>query len=256
MAEITKYAPGTPSWVDLGAPDIDAAAEFYSELFGWDIQEAGPVEETGGYRMCMLRGQPVAGLGPQMDPSGSWWSSYVTVDDADGTAKAVEAAGGNVMAAPFDVLTAGRMGIFADPVGASFAVWQARDHIGAGIVNEPGTLTWNELWSRDTKAAASFYEQVFGWKAETHDMGGMSYTEFHLGDNAIAGMQPVPESVPAEAPSSWLVYFAVADCDASVTKIEALGGAIVMPALSIPIGRFAVATDRGGATFAIIQMTS
>jgi predicted enzyme related to lactoylglutathione lyase len=159
------------------------------------------------------------------------------------------------MMAPFDVLTVGRMGIFADPVGASFAVWQPGDHVGAGIVNEPGSFTWNELWSRDIGVASSFYERVFGWKAEAHEMGGMAYTEFHLGGDVVAGMMSVPESLPAQVPSSWLVYFAVADCDASVTKIQSLGGAIVMPAQTIPIGRFAVATDRGGATFGIIQMT-
>jgi uncharacterized protein len=256
MTEITKYAPGTPSWVDLGAPDVDAAATFYSGLFGWEITAAGPVEETGGYRMCMLRGLPVAGLGPQMSPEGSWWTTYVTVDDADATAAAITAAGGTVLMDPFDVFTVGRMAIFTDPAGASFALWQPLDHIGAGIVNEPGALTWNELWTRDPAVAAPFYEQVFGWKPEAHDMGGMAYTEFHLGDNTVAGMTSIPDSMPAAVPSNWLVYFAVADCDASAAKIASLGGAIVMPAMDLPVGRFAVATDLGGATFGIIQLAS
>jgi uncharacterized protein len=254
MAEIIKYAHGTPSWVDLGAPDVNAAAHFYSELFGWNVLEAGPVEETGGYRMGHLRGMPVAGLGPQMDPAASWWTTYVTVDDADAIAKVIEAAGGTAIMEPMDVMTVGRMGIFADPVGAAFAVWQPLDHIGAGIVNEPGTFTWSELSTRDTAAAGPFYEQVFGWTAKASDMGGMTYTEFHLGDNSIAGMMAMPESTPKGVPSHWLVYFAVADCDASVTKIESLGGAIISPAMDMPFGRFAVASDLGGATFGIIQM--
>jgi predicted enzyme related to lactoylglutathione lyase len=199
---------------------------------------------------------PVAGLGPQMDPAGSWWTTYITVDDADAIAKVIEAAGGSVLMEPMDVMTVGRMGIFADPVGAGFAVWQPLDHIGAGIVNEPGTFTWSELSSRDTAAAAAFYEQVFGWTAKANDMGGMTYTEFHLGDNAIAGMMPTPESTPESVPSNWLVYFAVADCDASVAKIESLGGAIVAPAMDLPVGRFAVASDVGGAIFGVIQMAS
>jgi predicted enzyme related to lactoylglutathione lyase len=87
-------------------------------------------------------------------------------------------------------------------------------------------------------------------------MGGMTYTEFHLGDNAIAGMMPTPESTPESVPSNWLVYFAVADCDASVAKIESLGGSIVAPAMDLPVGRFAVASDLGGAVFGIIQMAS
>jgi predicted enzyme related to lactoylglutathione lyase len=256
MAEIIKYAHGTPSWVDLGAPDVDAAAHFYSELFGWNVLEAGPVEETGGYRMAFLRGMPVAGLGPQMSPEGSWWTTYVSVDDADAITKVIEAAGGSVMMEPMDVMTVGRMGIFADPAGAGFAVWQPLDHIGAGIVNEPGTFTWSELSTRDAAAASPFYEQVFGWTAKATDMGGMTYTEFQLGDSSIAGMMPMPESTPAGVPSHWLVYFAVADCDASVAKIGSLGGAIVVPAMDMPVGRFAVAADLGGATFGIIQLAS
>ena len=176
MTEITKYAPGTPSWVDLRRARCRRGGAFLQRAVRVEVTEAGPVEETGGYRMCTLRGQSVAGLGPQMDPSGTWWTSYVTVDDADATAKVIASAGGKAIMDPMDVFTVGRMAVFTDPAGAAFAVWQPGDHIGAGIVNEPGTLTWNELWTRDEAASAPFYATVFGWKAEAHEMGPMTDT--------------------------------------------------------------------------------
>ncbi len=66
MSERTSYEPGTPCWVDLGTPDLDAAVDFYGGLFGWDVPEAENAEQTGGYRQAMLRGKPVGGVMPLM----------------------------------------------------------------------------------------------------------------------------------------------------------------------------------------------
>ncbi|HEX3648672.1 MAG TPA: VOC family protein, partial [Pseudonocardiaceae bacterium] len=176
--EMTSYQPGTPSWVDLAASDVNAAAEFYSALFGWHVPEGMP--EAGGYRIAELRGRPVAGIGPQMQagmpPN---WATYIDSSDIDATAKLVAEAGGQTYLAPMDVMEAGRMAVFADPSGAAFSVWQAGQHKGAGIVNEPGSLSWNELATRQPDVAIPFYQQVFGWQGQTHDMGeGMTYTEW------------------------------------------------------------------------------
>ena len=61
--EMTSYEPGVPSWVDLGTPDIEKAATFYSELFGWECPE-GP-EEAGGYRVCTSAGSRSPASGPR-----------------------------------------------------------------------------------------------------------------------------------------------------------------------------------------------
>ena len=75
--EKDSYDHGVPSWIDLGTPDIDASATFYSELFGWTVEEeTGP--DAGGYRMCTMRGRAVAGLGPQMNPGPPFWTTYAT----------------------------------------------------------------------------------------------------------------------------------------------------------------------------------
>jgi predicted enzyme related to lactoylglutathione lyase len=255
MPEMTSYEPGTPSWVDLGTPDVKDAARFYGQLFGWDIQEGPP--EVGGYSMCMLKGHAVAGIGPKMSPDQpTAWSTYVTVDDADKAAELATDAGGQVLMGPMDVMTVGRMAVFMDAAGAPISVWQPRDHIGAGLVNEPGTLCWNELLTRDVTGAKSFYNSVFGWEARDEAMQQGTYTVFYLGDKGIAGLMEMSgDMFPADMPPHWVVYFAVADCDASAAKITELGGTVVVPPMDIPtVGRFAVATDPAGAAFAIIKM--
>jgi predicted enzyme related to lactoylglutathione lyase len=240
--EIETHEFGVPSWVDLGADDPAAASEFYSSLLGWECPEGPP--ETGGYRVCLLRGLPVAGIGPKMGPGPSTWTTYVNVADADDVAGKVTAAGGSVLAPPMDVMTFGRMAVFADPAGAVFAAWQAGEHKGAGVVNEPGAFTWSELMTTDTDGATAFYEAVFGWGLAASEMEGLlAYGEWQVGGRTIGGMMPKPPTVPAEMPPAWGVYFAVADTDATVGEVQRLGGSVMMPATDIEPGRFAVVAD-------------
>ncbi|HEY3749447.1 MAG TPA: VOC family protein [Pseudonocardiaceae bacterium] len=254
--EMTTYQPGTPSWVDLSTPDVSAAAEFYGTLFGWQVQDS--MAEAGGYRLADLRGKPVAGIGPQMQPGmPPAWATYIATADADATAKAVNEAGGQTLMAPMEVMDVGTMAVFTDPTGAAFAVWQAGQHIGAGIVDEPGSLSWNELTTRQPEAAIPFYRDVFGWDSVTHDMGGTPYTEWLLdGRGSVGGMMPMDDSFPAEVPAHWAVYFAVADADATVAKATELGGAVVVPPTDIPQGRFAMLVDPQGAAFNVIRLAN
>jgi predicted enzyme related to lactoylglutathione lyase len=258
MTERDSYPAGTPSWIDLGSPDTAASADFYGRLFDWDVAEAGG-PETGGYRMATMRGRPVAGIGQAQSGGPPWWTTYVTVDSTDDTAKRVEEAGGQVLAPPFDVLDAGRMAVFSAPGGAVFSVWEPKQHHGSGIVNEPGALTWNELMARDLDAAKAFYGKVFEWEAQEMDMGGgNTYTLWRLPgsepDQSIGGaMQMAGEMFPADLPDHWMVYFSVANTDASAKKVEELGGKVSVPPTDIPnVGRFAVCTGPHGEVFSII----
>lgn len=249
--EMTTYAPGTPSWVDLGTADLAGAAAFYGALLGWEVL-AGP-PEAGGYRMCTFRGVPVAGMGPQMQAdTPPWWTTYVTVADADEGAARVHAAGGHVLVDPTDVLDLGRMAVCADPTGAVFSLWQPRAHVGAGRVGEPGTFCWAELATRDAAAAARFYGAVFGWGTNESPMGAVGYTEWTVDGDGVAGMVTMDDSWPPELLPHWMVYFAVADCDASASQVRALGGSVVLDPTDIPPGRFAVCTDPAGAVFSIL----
>ena len=250
MSDAPVFAPGTPMWVDLGSPDLEASKAFYGGLFGWEA-DTMPAPEAGGYTMFMLNGKMVAGVGPLGDPNQPpAWSTYVATDNADATAQAVREAGGQVIVEPTDVLDAGRMAIFTDPTGAFFGVWQPGKHKGAEIVNEPGSFSWNELETRDLGAAKRFYHQVFGWDGESSD----SYTEWKLNGKSVGGAMVMTDQFPPNVPPHWLTYFTVEDCDATVGKAQELGGRVLMPPMDIEPGRFAVLSDPQGAAFAVISI--
>jgi hypothetical protein len=255
MPERDSYSPGVPCWVDLSTPDIDGAVAFYSALFGWDVADSQP--DTGGYRLAMLSGRPVAGLMPHMsEGQPTVWTSYVATDDADGTADKVTANGGQVMAGPMDVMELGRMGVFRDPTGAAFGIWQANQFPGAGVVGEPGSLIWNELQTRDIAAEQSFYPAVLGWEVEERPFGDMTYTIWKAGGEQVGGGMQMGEHFPPDLPSHWMLYFAAQSTDESAAKVSELGGTVVVPPDDIPdMGRFAVVTDPQGATFAFFTPT-
>jgi uncharacterized protein len=259
MAEMSEYAPGVPSWVDLGTPDIEKTVAFYEGVFGWQIPESENAEETGGYRVALSNGRSVAGIMPLMqEGQPPVWSTYVNVEDADATvAKAMEA-GGTVFAEPMDVMELGRMAVFADPTGAILGIWQPGQMQGAELVNEPVSACWNELNTRDTEAAKAFYSAVFGWDPQLSEVATEGYVSFHNPEHdtegGVAGMIDMTGRVPDEVPAHWMVYFAVEDTDAAVAKAQELGGSVAVAAIDIPIGRFAVLNDPNGSHFAVIAL--
>jgi uncharacterized protein len=251
-----EYAPGTPSWVELSTPDPDASAAFYRDVLGWDATEPGAAE-TGGYRMFQSAGNNVAGLmGHMQEGQPTAWASYVSVADAEETAQKVQDAGGTVMVAPMDVTDLGRMGVFADPTGAVFGVWQPKAFAGADLVNEPVSLTWNEIQTPDTGADKAFYSSVFGWEAGKPQFEGApdSYTVWQLDGHNVCGMMEMVEGMfPPGTPPHWSVCFAVADADGTVAKAREHGGMIAVEPMDMPIGRFAAIVDPQGAAFTIMQ---
>lgn len=258
MSERSSYAPGTPCWVDLSSPDLAASIEFYSGLFGWDVPEPENAEQTGGYRLAMLNGKPVAGMMPQMQEGQPVvWSSYVSVADADVAASHVRDGGGTVVVEPMDVLDLGRMAVFLDPSGGAFGVWQPGTFPGAGLVNAPGALSWNELNTRDVAAAEGFYGSIFGWTFTTQDMGAAgTYTTIELGGSPVGGILNMTErGVPAEIPTHWQLYFTVEDADATAAKAGQAGGGTMVEPTDIEVGRFAILTDPHGAGFAVIALS-
>ena len=251
----TKFVPGTPNWADLGSPDPAASVAFYTSLFGWTEESAGP--DSGGYGFFQLEGKTVAAYGPLVEEGASGaWTLYLATADADETAKSIEKAGGTVRAAPFDVFTAGRMGLFTDPAGGKFALWQPGETKGLELVVAPGSLTWAELHSSDPAAAREFYDSVFAWDFTDMEMGPMTYTVLGVGGEGgdFGGLMP---TFPGEPGSYWQLYVEVADCDATLAKAAGLGAEIVMPAETVPqVGRMAVLNDPHGIRFAIIASAS
>lgn len=263
MSERDGYEHGVPCWVDHSSADPGRALAFYAGLFGWEAEDQMPPGSPGPYLMCRLRGRDVAAISGQMNEgSPAAWSTYVWVDDANAAASAAQTAGGSVLAEPFDVFDAGRMAVLQDPAGAVFSVWQAGRHRGAQLVNEPGTLAWNELTTRDVDGSRAFYGAVFGWRSAEMEFGGGRYLTWHLAGadepdpakNAIGGLMPMEgEMWPPDLPSHWMTYFAIDDADATAARARELGGVVTVAPFDTPAGRIAVLSDPAGAAVSVIQ---
>jgi predicted enzyme related to lactoylglutathione lyase len=243
----TAWPAGTPCWVDYAAADIDGAKDFYTSVIGWDYTEGRP--EFGGYLTAKTKGLGAAGLMPKMDPSQpSVWTTYFATDDAAATVEAITAAGGTVVVGPADVGPLGKMVIAIDPQGQAFGAWQAADHTGVQIYNEPGALVWNEAATSDTKAAQQFYGKVFGFSFDQIE-GMDDYATFSIGEGPLGGLGAQSPG----APEGWSVCFSVANTDAAVAAAESGGGKVRTAAADTPYGRFAVLEDPWGATFSVMQ---
>src|SRR5215210_753723 len=269
MAERDRYIPGVPCWIDTTQPDPDAAAEFYGGLFGWDLEDTMPAGAPGKYFMAQLGGGAVAAISspPGGAPAEPVWKTYVGVDSADETAAKVREAGGTVLMEPFDIFDAGRMAWFADPEGAELGVWQPDRHRGATVVNEPGSLNFNGLHTRDLEAAKAFYGAVFGWDALPMGMWALPAYGDHLEElnpgtrertrefggperfeEVVASVSVIPDDQP-DTPAHWDVTFGVADADATAERAAELGATVLVPPFDAPWIRGTVIRDPQGATF-------
>ena len=273
MSERDGYIPGVPCWIDTTQPDPEAAARFYEGLFGWEFENVMPPGSDVKYLIGRIRGGDVAAVSsrPEGAPPGAVWNTYVWVDSADETAAKVRDAGGRVLSEPFEVMDSGRMAVFTDPEGAVFAVWQAKQHKGSRIVNEHGSLNFNNLNTRDPEGARAFYGAVFGWETLELDGGFQTWTLPGYGDHleldnpdmrknmaevgapegfedVVASLAPIPEDQP-DTPPHWGLTFAVDDADAIAKAATELGGTVVVPPFDAPWVRMTVITDPQGATF-------
>jgi uncharacterized protein len=247
------HAPiGSPCWADLWTSDVEGSRKFYGELFGWEAQEPNP--EFGGYFMFTRDGAPVAGgMGDMPDmPAQDLWTIYLATDDIGKTVGAAEAHGAQVVSPPMAVADLGSQAVLIDPTGAQLGAWQPGTFPGFTVLHERGAPSWFELHTRDHAAAVAFYRSVF--RCDTNSVGDSDefrYTTMRdpNGGEDLAGIMDASAFLPEGVPSHWSVYWEVDDADAVVTKVQALGGSVVMDATDTPYGRLATVTDPAGAQF-------
>ncbi len=255
MYKVTKYPHGAFSWADTSSTDSAASKQFYMGLFGWGNTDI-PIGDGMNYTMFQLDGENVAALSGATQEAieqniPSHWSCYVTVDDVDAILPIATENGAQVIFGPMDVFDSGRMAFIMDPTGAALGLWQARNHIGAGLVNTVGAMCWNELLTRDVEAAKAFYGALFDWQFFADENG---YILIQNSGRNNGAMMQIDESM-GEMPSVWQPYFTVADIDESISKAAELGGAIHIPKTEAPgAGHFAYLQDPAGAYFYIIQL--
>jgi uncharacterized protein len=277
MPERDGYIQGVPCWIDTSQPDPEDAVGFYGGLFGWEFESVMPEDAPGKYFIGRIRGADVGAVGsiPEQMPPVAMWNTYIWADNADETADRVRDADGSVLMEPFDIPGSGRMAVFGDPEGAIFCVWQAREHKGAKIVNEHGSLNFNDLNTRDAEGAKAFYGAVFGWKTLELAGGFQAWTLEGYGDHleqsdpdlrkrnaeldapegfedVVGSIVPLGDDRP-DVPAHWNVTFAVDDADAIADKAAELGGKVMAPPMDAPWVRLTVIADPQGATFTASQ---
>jgi uncharacterized protein len=295
------YIPGVPCWVDASEPEPQAAVDFYSGLFGWQVEDSLPPDSDGHYFIARheatttsifdlsrqkLQGD-VAGIRsiPESAPPMAMWNTYFWVDGADEAASKVKDAGGSVVTEPFEFTDACRMAVCTDPEGAAFGVWEAKNHKGAQLVNDPGALVFNGLNTRDVEAARSFYAAVFGWQTGSIGAGSQGWTLPGYGDwleqehhpdlrkqmeeagapqgfeDVVAAIVPMTDDQP-DTPAHWGVTFATDDTDATAEKAAELGGTVIVSPFDAPWStsgytiRVTVLADPQGATFSASRFIS
>jgi predicted enzyme related to lactoylglutathione lyase len=294
MPERDGYVPGVPCWVDVSEPDPEAALDFYGALFSWEFEDLMPSSSDGRYFIArgeapgssifdtsrVLRSGDVAAVrsSPEAGPPMAMWNTYFWVDSADEAASRVRDAGGGTLMEPFDFLDAARVAAFTDPEGAAFGIWEANEHKGARLVNDPGAVVFNNLNTRDVEGARSFYGSVFGWQTGSIGAGAEGWTLPGYGDwlerthhpglrsqmakagappgfeDVVGSIVPIGDDQP-DTPAHWSVTFATDDADATAAKATELGGTVIVPPFDAPWStptytiRITVIADPQGATF-------
>jgi uncharacterized protein len=257
MPVIEKHNPGALCWFELATTDQPAAKKFYTSLFGWSSNEfpMGPVEF---YTIFQLNGHDAGAaytIQPEQKSRGvpPHWMVYIAVDNADNAGTRAAELGGKLVSPAFDVMDVGRMAVIADPAGAVFSVWQPKKHKGVGIAGENGTVCWADLSTPDPSTARRFYYELFGWNFVEDEKDTSGYLHIKNHEQFIGGVPAASQRDP-NTPPHWMIYFQVADCDASTAKAKEQGAQILFAPTDLEnVGRFAVLKDPQGAAFALFQ---
>ena len=258
MPHIQSHSPGTPCWFELGTTDQNAAKAFYAAVFGWTATD-NPMGPGEVYTMFHLEGRDTGGgyaLSADMKAAGvpPHWMVYFATADCDASVARAKELGGTVLNGPFDVMTFGRMAVLKDPTGATFSLWQPGDNKGTGIVQQPGTVCWVEVNTWESAKCGEFYAQLLGAEQQPETLSMGPYTFLAVGGKRFGGVLQMTKEW-GEMPAHWMIYFQVADCDASAAKIKAAGGQICHGPFDAPgVGRIAVCGDPQGTYFSIIAL--
>ncbi|WP_165068377.1 VOC family protein [Marisediminicola senii] len=253
MPATTHKPSGAPVWIELSSTDTDRAATFYGAVLG--LRSTDPNPALGGYRYLEHDGKTVGGLMDAQNGMPSSWVVYLRSVDIDATLARVEAAGGKILGPAYDAQDLGRMAFVQDPSGAYVGIWQSVTFEGFELEGEPGAPVWFELHAvRAWDETVAFYESVFDWtmtvEGDTDDFRMVTYGD---GESWFGGLFDASAGASSGAPSSWQVYFSVADADLTTKFVHEAGGEVVEQPEDTTYGRMAAAIDPTGAQFRIMQ---
>ena len=264
MPTFEVFSQGTPSWVELGSPNLNASMDFYARIFGWAFDE-GNAERAGGNRYARAKissGCPagIFSLGDNASGESPVWHVQVAVDDMHDVVSRVGDYGGAVVVAPFEEGEFGTRAVISEPSGGQIDLWRANS-LGPVAKHEHGALQWCELMTPDPVAAAEFFRMVLRVKTEPMEMpDGMVNSILVTDDGPIAsvnGTSGLETDVVSGSGPFWVVYFNVDDVDAVAERAVRLGATLPDPPWDTPgVGRMAWINDPQGALLGLITPPS
>ena len=249
-----QHHTGKFVWFDLLTDNVRAVELFYGDLLGWEFDDGGDADPL--YTVITHQGVQIGGIvaSEQLNREvrSARWVGYLSVPDVDAAVDYVEAQNGIVHTKAQNFRHRGRVSVVSDPQGAVLALVRSETGDPEDVTAEDlvaGRWFWNELWTSDLDAATTFYQNLVGYEPET--FGAVAETPYYMmrrDERPRAGMLKIPfEGVLP----NWLPYVMVDDPAAIASRVEALGGVVLLQPEGSSHGGSAIIADPTGAAFGV-----
>jgi uncharacterized protein len=245
---------GKVIWHDLVTPDLQAAKQFYSELFGWTFHDLSP-----DYSVAYLNGEAVGGLFRRPQAAGKrrqpLWLTFIAVANAASAVQTAQRNGARILVQPRSYPNRGEQAVIADPEGAVFAVLASSSGDPPDYLASPGAWIWSVLLVHDPDRAAAFYQKLFDYEVFDASESGPQRLILSSQDYARASVNTLPPAAVRGRPH-WLGFVRVQDAAAAAAKAAALGGRVLVPPRTDRQGgKLAVIADPAGAPLGVMEWT-
>ncbi|MBL8740897.1 MAG: VOC family protein [Myxococcales bacterium] len=239
-------------WYELITTDVKKAVDFYTHVTGWksDVWHT----PAGDIHMFASAQGPVASLRSSTGEKGPhgdvWWSASVTVADVDGTATKAKELGGEIVQAPYDMPSIGRLAVIRDPLGTQMGLVAPAQPMPPHDLSKPGEVMWHELLCSDQDKGFAFYSALFGWKKRNEIPIGMAtpYLVYGSESSDFGGM-----FTTKDGKSAWFYYVQVDDLDAALERAKSKEAKLLNGPMEVPGGaRIAQLADPQGGLFALL----
>ncbi|MGS0496234.1 VOC family protein [Pseudoalteromonas mariniglutinosa] len=235
-------------WHDLVTPDLKQSQTFYQAVFDWQFRAV-----NDDYVLVSTNGQVIAGMA-KLDnkQNNSHWLALVSVADVDSVINSTRSAGGKTLIGKTTITGRGDIAVLEDPQGALFSVINTVNGDPSLTINNNSWI-WQEVWSDDPAASSAFYQQLAGYSTAQKTLFGANYSFLKINSSPAFGFVKKPD---AEIGNTWVNYIKVADVDATILKVTAAGGQVLMaPNDAVRNGTVAIIRDPAGAGLVIQETT-
>lgn len=231
-------------WHDLITPNLAQSQAFYSSVFGWQFQAI-----NDSYTLASLDGKLIAGMA-ELDnkQNASHWLSLISSKDIAAVSEKTIKAGGKVLVSSTQIKGRGTIAVLEDPQGAVFSLINTVNGDPEAQKTDNGWI-WQEVWSDNPEQSKAFYQSLGNYSAQSKPLNNGNYSYLALNGTPAIGFVKKPD---AEIGNTWVNYIKVADVDATLLKVTAAGGLVLMaPNDKVRSGSVAIIRDPAGAGIVI-----